>query len=758
MRPVEGMLNRAVVGRLLGLLAAVLLAQIPTNVDAWAVSHARLQVARVGRTKGLSLNLAGADLARCSLYRPILGGFRKSTRTSSFQLRHYLSPVATAAQHGTEATASPEPRSLLIYDGTLTQRQAEFSVEDKIKVAQMLDDFGTHYIEAGWPTVNPADRVFFVRALDELEPQCFRKLVAMAPLMADGQSSTRVSEALLKTGAMCVGVALNMAAVKSDSEAMSSLQETLQLLLHDETKSSADRKVVVQLHNAMHAYRDDPRTIKSIVSAICRAGADLAMLVDSGGTATPWEVEEIVVELQRSVEWGDTKLGVACKEQAELAVASTLYAARQGAEVLAGTMNGFGGAVDLASLVPVLQLKMGHQLVTPDALAGLTRLSRAINEQVNLPHSNSQPFVGQSAFAHKGGIHVAAVLKNEDSYQHIDPRIVGNQRRVLISELSGRGNIMSKVEELGMLGQQAGQLQAGQGGGPGGGGGSSSRGTDWKQRSGDILKTVKDLEQKGYTFEGAEASVDLMIRRTFEEYLPAFTVESYQVYNTDLSPTTERTMRWRQGEAGNYQSPSRKLATCKAVVAVTISPTIDCYRREESCDVLDDEEVILEVAKGNGPVDALARALNRALMPSFPTLKQVDLTDYKVRILDADHATAANVRVMVDFRYTSQQAAPPGEPSDQTPHPQPDPNRPPLTPAASGSYLDTAHALAWRAEVAARSAKCWAGNDISHECGTHWQQPAVTTRQARAPARASESPGPQSARAPTSLPPVLLRW
>ena len=634
--------------RLLCLLAAGLLAQTPTGVDAWLASRAYLEAARSGSsTRVLSFKSTEirADPSRSSPHRTLLGGLRKSRGVSAFQLRQYSSPVATAAQHGTGATASPGPGSLMIYDCTLTQRQAEFSVEDRIKVAQMLDEFGTHYIEAGWPTVNPRDRVFFVRALDELEPQAFRKLVAMAPLMGEGgdDNPVQVSEALLNTGAACVGVALNVAALTSGADAVRVLQETLRLLVLDDAK----RTVVVQLHNAMHAYKDDPSGVQSVVSAICRGRADLAMLVDSGGTATPWEVEEMVSDLQCSVDWGKTKLGVGCKEQAELAVASTLYAARQGAEVLAGTMNGFGGALDLASLVPILQLKMGHQIVTPDALAGLTRLSRAINEQVNLPHSNSQPFVGQSAFAHKGGIHVAAVLKNEDSYQHIDPRIVGNQRRVLISELSGRGNIMSKVEELGMLGQKAGPLTRSAGDDRGD---ERQSGTDWKQRSGDILKTVKDLEQKGYTFEGAEASVDLMIRRTFEEYVPAFTVESYQVYNTDLSPTTERTQRWRQGDAGNYQSASRKLATCKAVVAVTISPTIDCFRREESCD-LDDEEVILEVAKGNGPVDALARALNRALMPSFPTLKQVDLTDYKVRILDADHATAANVRVMVDFRY-----------------------------------------------------------------------------------------------------------
>jgi len=343
------------------------------------------------------------------------------------------------------------------------------------------------------------------------------------------------------------------------------------------------------------------------------------------------------------VQWGDTLLGVGCREQTELSVAATLYAARQGAGVLAGTVNGFGSCADLAVLIPVLQLKMGHALVSPAALAGLTSLSRAIDEVANLPHRINQPFVGMSAFAHKGGIHVAAVLKNEDSYQHIDPKVVGNQRRVLISELSGRGNIMSKVEELGMLGQKGGALSGGASGG-----GSTS---DWKQRSGEILKSVKDLEKKGYTFEGAEASVDLMIRRTFENYVPAFMVQSYQVYNTDLTPTSERTTRWREGSAGNYQSSARKSASCKAVVAVTISPEIECYRREEMCG-FEGDDVILEVAKGNGPVDALARALNRALMPSFPTLQHVELSDYKVRILDADQATAANVRVMIDFRYS----------------------------------------------------------------------------------------------------------
>ena len=439
----------------------------PGQVTCWSVLR---WPGALPAAAGPGAGRAGASCCAFALRRPLVGGL--------FGRRREVARTAVRASSG---VVPPPARPLLIYDSTLTQREAEFSVEDRVKVAKMLDDFGMHYIEAGWPTVNPADRLFFVRAHSELGPQCFRKLVAMAPL-GDDKSPTAVSEALLKTGAMCVGVAVNVAAMTPDSGAVEKLEETLGLLRQGEPEAAAGRTVIVQLHNAMHAYKNDAALVVSILSAICKSKAGLAIMVDSGGTATPWEVEEMVRHLQDGVQWGETKLGVGCREQAELAVAASLYAARQGAEVLAGTMNGFGCGLDLASLVPILQLKMGHQIVAPDALAGLTRLSRAINEQVslssvclsvsisnmmerdevggrgltrrrraineqvNLPHRNSQPFVGQSAFAHKGGIHVAAVLKNEDSYQHIDPRVVGNQRRVLISELSGRGNIMSKVE------------------------------------------------------------------------------------------------------------------------------------------------------------------------------------------------------------------------------------------------------------------------------------------------------------------------
>jgi 2-isopropylmalate synthase len=271
---------------------------------------------------------------------------------STVRTRGRLALAATAVQAGSasgKAGATP-----LVYDGTLTQRQAEFSVEDKIKLARMLDDFGMNYIEAGWPTVFPADRVFFVRARDELDPACFGKLVAMAPLPSAGAGGgpTSTAEALLKTGAVNVGVAVNAASTHGN------LGETLETTLELLRAGRADGGVVAHLHNAMHAYRTDAATVTALIGAACKAGADIVLLVDTGGTATPWEVEAMTRHLQGAVQWGDTRLGVDCRDQSELSVAATLYAARQGVGVLAGTVNGFGGSTDLAVVLPVLQLKM----------------------------------------------------------------------------------------------------------------------------------------------------------------------------------------------------------------------------------------------------------------------------------------------------------------------------------------------------------------------------------------------------------------
>ena len=339
------------------LAAAVFLAAVPLNLAFLAAAP------RAGPHDAP----ACARAAGCA---PAVRGCAGRIARAQARSRARLAPVATAVQAGGAGTASP----LVLYDSTLTQRQVEFSVEDRIKLAQMLDEFGMHYIEAGWPTVFPADRVFFVRARDELEPACFGKLVAMAPLPSAAAGPASTAETLLKTGAVNVGVAVNAASAQGDLG--ETLAATVQLLRADR----ADGRVVVHLHNAMHAYQNDAGAVAALIAAACKAGADVVLLIDTGSTATPWEVEAMTAHLQGAVQWGDTLLGVGCREQTELSVAATLYAARQGAGVLAGTVNGFGSCADLAVLIPVLQLKMGHALVSPAALAGLTSLSRAIDE------------------------------------------------------------------------------------------------------------------------------------------------------------------------------------------------------------------------------------------------------------------------------------------------------------------------------------------------------------------------------------------
>ena len=262
------------------------------------------------------------------------------------------SVAVVRAAAGSTAGQQMSASSPLIYDGTLTQRQSDFLVEDKIKVAQMLHEFGMHYIEGGWPTVSPQDRAFFVRARDELEPACFCKLVAMAPVRAaDVEAPAAVADALLKTGAANVGVALNVASKAGIHK--DELEKTLKLLREGKP---AGGKLFVHLHNAMHSYREDAGQMSSLVSFICKCGADFVILVDSGGTATPWEIEKLVGELLPSVAWGETQLGIHCRDDAELSVAATLYAAKQGAHMLVGTVNGFGGSVDLATVIPVLQV------------------------------------------------------------------------------------------------------------------------------------------------------------------------------------------------------------------------------------------------------------------------------------------------------------------------------------------------------------------------------------------------------------------
>jgi 2-isopropylmalate synthase len=309
------------------------------------------------------------------------------------------------------------------------------------------------------------------------------------------------------------------------------------------------------------------------------------VLCDTNGGSTPWEIEEIT---RRVVEqFTDQPIGIHTHNDCELGVANSLAAVRGGARHIQGTVNGYGervGNANLISVIPDLQLKMGYQCVSNEQLASLTALSRYVDELANMTPNTHQPFVGHSAFAHKGGIHVAAMLKVEESYQHMNPKLVGNEKRAVVSELSGRGNILYKAAEFGL---------------------DTSR-----EEAKQVLEQIKELESQGYTFEGAEASVDMMLRRATNGYKPPFEVIDFMVI-------TENRQR-------------RGLFT-EATVKVKVG-----------------DEVRHTVAEGNGPVNALNLALRQALYQDFPQLQKVHLTDYKVRILDSDAGTAATTRVMID--------------------------------------------------------------------------------------------------------------
>jgi 2-isopropylmalate synthase len=349
-----------------------------------------------------------------------------------------------------------------------------------------------------------------------------------------------------------------------------------------------DKEVIYDAEHFFDGYKANPEYAIATLKAAAVNGADSVVLCDTNGGSLPWEIEEIMGEVQTAV-GPKTQIGIHTHDDGECGVANSLAGVRAGALQVQGTINGYGERVanaNLCSVIPDLQLKMGYDCVPPEKLAGLTELSRYVAEVANLDLDDHQPFVGTSAFAHKGGIHVAAMLKNPLSYQHIEPELVGNQQRSVVSELSGRGNLVDKAKQFGLNMESLDLRKA--------------------------LDQIKVLESQGFTFEGAEASVELMLRRTHPAYVPPFEVIDYSV-----------NVSQRRGRGLNAE----------AIVKVRVGP-----KRMHT------------VAEGNGPVNALDAALRKALVDVYPQLSSIKLVDYKVRILDGENATAATTRVLIDTR------------------------------------------------------------------------------------------------------------
>ena len=480
-----------------------------------------------------------------------------------------------------------------LYDTTLrdgTQGEGvNFSSGDKLRIARKLDELGVHYIEGGWPGSNPKDMDFFQRAQTELD----LKQARIAAFGSTRKANTPVQEdaqvaMLLDTGTEVVTIFGKTWTLHVTDVLRTTLDENIAMIYDTVSYLKANGKEVV--YDAEHffdGYKADPEYALRTLRAAEKGGADVIVLADTNGGSMPWEIERIIHEVQAA---GITApLGIHTHNDGAVGVANALAAVKAGVVHVQGTINGYGercGNSDLLSIIANLNLKMGIQAVTPEQLRKLTEVANFASELANLAPDEHAPYVGRSAFAHKGGVHVNAMVKNPLSYQHIDPELVGNKMRVVVSDLSGKDNIAVKRAQMGLEGVT-------------------------KEQERTVLTQIKELEHRGFAFEAADASVELLLRRTQPDYKAPFEM-------IDFTATVEH----RQGR-GMFSE-----ATVKVQV---------------------EDQIFHEVAEGNGPVNALNKALRKALERFYPQLKDVHLVDYKVRILDTHMATAATTRVLIDF-------------------------------------------------------------------------------------------------------------
>ncbi len=500
-----------------------------------------------------------------------------------------------------------QPTKVTLYDTTLrdgTQGEGvSLSCDDKLRIARRLDEFGMAYIEGGWPGSNPKDIEFFDRAQTELSLQHAR-LAAFGSTCKAGVDPAEDEQVglLIRANTPAVTVFGKTWDLHVTEVLRTTLDENLRMIR--ETVRYLKRHGKEVIYDAEHffdGYRTNPEYALSTLKAAIIGGADSIVLCDTNGGSLPWQVGEAVdtvlnevfgqasPDAPRPSSLAHVTLGIHAHNDSETGVANTLEAVRHGCTQVQGTVNGYGercGNANMISVIPDLQLKMGYDCVPEENLRELVELSRYVSEMANLNPDTHQPFVGQSAFAHKGGTHVNAVVKYVMSYQHIDPALIGNETRVLVSELSGKDNIATKRREFGLDGLS-------------------------KEEERRILQQIKELENAGFAFESAEASVDLMLRRVRPGYEQPFAMIDYTAaveHRAGRGMFSEATVKVRVGE-----------------------------------------RIFHEVAEGNGPVNALNRALRKAIMPFYPRLRRVHLTDYKVRILDSDSGTAAMTRVLIDF-------------------------------------------------------------------------------------------------------------
>jgi 2-isopropylmalate synthase len=483
------------------------------------------------------------------------------------------------------------PNAVKIYDTTLRDgcqgAGVSLSLQDKLDIARCLDDFGVDYVEGGWPGANPKDTQFF--AALRKQPLRNARLSAFgstrrAETRAEDDATLRL---LLEAETPTVALVAKAWDFHVEAVLRTSLDENLAMVA-DSVRflKQQGREVVLDAEHFFDGYRANPDYARAVLGAATEAGADWLVLCDTNGGSLPSQVGEVVEDVVASFETG---VGVHCHNDGELAVANTLAAAAAGARLVQGTINGYGeriGNANLCSVVPNLVLKMGFTCGAHEHLAGLTKLSGEIDAVANLASNPRLPFVGSSAFAHKGGIHVQAVALDPTTYEHVDPGVVGNSRHILVSELSGRNNVIERARELGV------ELDADS---------AVAR---------EIATKIKELESEGFQFEDAEASFELLVRRAVGDYGRPFEPLAYAV------------------DARKSDGEEATRSTASAEVAL-------------GGDVLRGE------ATGGGPVDALEKAMRRALLPAFPHLAGVSVTDFRSQIARGRDGTRGSVRVRI---------------------------------------------------------------------------------------------------------------
>ncbi len=483
-----------------------------------------------------------------------------------------------------------------LYDTTLRDgAQMEglsFSLEDKLKIARKLDELGMHYIEGGYPGSNPKDAEFFQRAR-EIKWQNARIAAFGSTRKAGGKAETDPNLKALLDGGTSVITMVGKSHLRHVTDILETTAEENLAMVRDSIAyvASQGREAFFDAEHFFDGFYFDPDYALSVIRAADRAGATRIILCDTNGGMVTGRLVEAIRAVRAAT---SVPLGIHVHNDADLAVANSLAAVEAGVLQVQGCLNGYGertGNANLASVIANLQLKLDTPVITPAQLAKLTESSNYVAEIANMTAPNNQPYVGVSAFAHKGGLHVAAMMKRDDSYQHIDPALVGNEKRVLVSELSGQRNITAKLAEQGVdIALSPAEARA-------------------------ILEQVKAQEAKGYQYEGAEASFELLVRRSQPGYRAPFELEDFLII--------ER-RRWAPDADKND-------IIAEAVVHVKVG-----------------DQKLQTAGEGNGPVNALDGAVRKALLEFYPQLSVIKLVDYKVRILDSGAGTGAHVRVLIE--------------------------------------------------------------------------------------------------------------